>query len=249
MKSISRHIMAAITAAAAIISVAQPAAADVSPNWPTSCQSKAILQNGKWQFVLNFDTATAVSCIASKTSNGTLTFSQQQCDVVGAVDVAGGTATFNGGYIRCALNPPGAGVGSFGQFTVFARADVQSFGSAVNDNPVVVHPNVSLYLPRENLSPYIDMSSSFNGVLRNTKSVATTAVMHSYLAEYLCPSSCQRYHLVDGSARQSFVEANKVAFDKNANAIYIGFDPATGKLFKGKIDLIVVDPQGRDNCC
>jgi len=54
---------------------------------------------------------------------------------------------------------------------------------------------------------------------------------------------------VDGSAKQSFVEANKVTFDKNANAIYIGFDPATGKLLKGKIDLIVVDPQGRDNCC
>ena len=168
---------------------------------------------------------------------------------VGAVSVAGGVAVFNGGYLRCAINPPGSGKANYDQFTVFARADIQAFGSAINDHPVVVHPNAQLYLPRANLSPYIGMTSGFNGRLRNTPVVRTTATMHIYLAQYLCPSSCPRMHIVDNSTQQTFDETSKVGFSTNAHVVYIGFDPATGKLFKGSMDLIVIDPQGLNDCC
>ena len=250
MKKTTRQLLASAIAMTTMLTVAQPAAADINPNWPAACQSTAMLANGKWQFVLNFNGSQPTSCLVSKTITGVPSFVVRTCAQIGAIGYAGGVATFNGGHLRCAFNPPGAGTTKYDEFTVFARAEAQSYGVAINDNPIIVHPNAQLFLPRAASTSLTGMTTAFNGVQRNTMYASPTASgMHSFRGDFACTPACNRTHFADNLEKQTFAENAMLSFKLGAHAIHIGFDPATGKTFKGQVDLIVIDPQVRNDCC
>ncbi|MCW1971010.1 MAG: hypothetical protein KIH69_023115 [Anaerolineae bacterium] len=214
-----------------------------------------------WRFVMNFNHGTPTGCMISPAISylGRTSYTRTivPCEVVGDVAISGGTAKFNGGYIRCDnFNPPGAGVKEMSYFDMHVWAKNIGNQSSSNVNPVFYHPNVSLSVPkvtnrwgttllglttRRGNSDYTtsprSISASGNGWYWFASQHFDTGLAHTL--------GNASYPLLPPG-----VNPPPFSLNHDPQTIYIGYQPGhTPLTFYGEMDEITVDPQYGGDCC
>ncbi len=247
----TRRTLFAVASATVLLSVVvnpAPAQADPNASWPIACRSDQVIENGKWQWIVNFDNGVASSCLVQKSLNGQASFSQSRCATIGNVPITGGRATFDGvGYLRCKMNPPGNGNANLPEFDMMASAQVTGIAFASTGNPIFVHPNAKLFLPQPSNTSGVQISSVMNGVTRTGFAGMPGLGMTNYRASF---AQGTRNHSVNYVLASQWSDvAGSVGLNVNAKDVFIGYDPVSGNKFSGVLDFVWVDPQTRTDCC
>ena len=213
-----------------------------------------------WRFVINFNTTAPTGCMISPvTILGKTTYIRSivPCEVVGNVAISGGSAKFNGGYIRCDnFNPPGSGVKEMSYFDMHAWVKNVGTQSSANNNPVFYHPDVSLHIPK---TTGIGGVTLFGLTTRRAASDRTTS------PRVVSPSSngwywfaSQRFdtglaHTLGNVSYPLIPPGGTISpfsLNHDPQTIYIGHEPGrTGSTFYGEMDEVTVDPQYGGDCC
>lgn len=215
-----------------------------------------------WRFVMNFNHGTPTGCMIAPTLSylGRTSYTRTivPCEVVGDVVISGGTAKFNGGYIRCDnFNPPGTGVKEMSYFDMHVWAKNVGNQSANNVNPVFYHPNVSMSVPK---------ATGFGGVplfglttRRGSNSYTTSPRSVSSMGSGWYWFASQHFgdmfaHTL-GSASYPMLAPSLAglppfSLNHDPQTVYIGYQPGhTPLIFYGEMDEITVDPQYGGDCC
>lgn len=269
-KQIAPKIMVASVFVAAMSGAVQVnrAAAATSLADPITPQEKEVIcgtqipqyESQGWRFVMNFNNNQAVGCMVSPVISYLGTAYAQSivpCQVVGDVVISGGSAKFNGGYIRCDnFNPPGEGIKNVTYFDMHVWAKNIGYQSASNNNPVFYHPNVSLHIPTamHPIGKKMYGLTTRRGVtgLLNTAPKIVAPFQNGW---YWFASQRFEAGLVHTLGNVSIspiagLASAPFSFNHNPQTIYIGYEPGhTPTVFYGEIDEITVDPQYGGDCC
>lgn len=213
-----------------------------------------------WRFVMNFEDGSATGCMISPFKLfGQTTYIKTivPCQVVGNVTISGGSAKFNGGYIRCdKFDPPGSGMKSPSYFDMHLWAKNVGNQSSSNVNPVFYHPNASMSATKSTgvggLSNLFGLNTRHGDHEHKTSPRSVSPIKDGW---YWFAS--QRFNTgiahTLGSASYPLITPGGLpafTFDHDPQTIYIGYEPGRpGTIFYGEMDEITVDPQYGGDCC
>jgi len=182
------------------------------------------------------------------------------CLVSGPVVLGSGVADFNGGFIKCTLPDfaqaaNGLILQTWGpgfeldladvcecQPTETRRVEASLLPTGQGSNPLFHHPNLSFAVPGEGgfFANYLNASGQ-----SSTSATAKIAGMTAVATDHLCDggSGCKFVHYRNGQVLgvdyQSFASP---AMYTGKTAVYLGYDPVGGAIYRGKMGSLHVDP-------
>ncbi|MCW1971011.1 MAG: hypothetical protein KIH69_023120 [Anaerolineae bacterium] len=213
-----------------------------------------------WRFVMNFEDGTATGCMLSPFKLlGQTTYIKTivPCQVVGNVTISGGSAKFNGGYIRCDnFDPPGSGAKAPVYFDMHVWAKNVGNQSSSNVNPVFYHPDASMSVPKSTglggLTNLFGLNTQHSDHEHKTTPRSISPIRDGWYWFASQRFSTGIAHTLGNVSYPLITPGGLPAFtfDHNPQTIYIGYAPGRpGTLFYGEMDEITVDPQYGGDCC
>ncbi len=194
------------------------------------------------------------------------------CQRVGNVSVAGGSATFAGGYLTCTLDVKSALRATFSQCNELVKgctmniADVEKYRSfrmmtsitspAVGSMPVFAHEDAKYEITSSYVSPsttnaQIAATITPLGWVQSSPLPMSLAVVQAYESRYLCAplGGCAMAFEIAGSL-EGVPQGNEyVEFSTPSSTIYIGYNPATNATIPAGTQMshLFIDPPNFGN--
>jgi hypothetical protein len=189
------------------------------------------------------------------------------CQRVGNVSLAGGTATFNGGYLTCNLDVKQALEATFAKCAAgfpgctMTIEDVEKYRSfrmlsqitsvAAGSAPIFYHEDATYAISLNGTTAQVAADLAPLGTVQSSAVATFLPVSQSYGSNYLCAplGGCTMGFAIGGS-NEGLPQANdSVEFSTPSSTIYIGYNPATGITIPAgtQITHLFIDPPNLGN--
>lgn len=186
------------------------------------------------------------------------------CATVGNVSYKDGNAIFGGqSYLSCPLAPnPNAAPDAYADYATFWIYASASLDAGYRLNPIFHHEDASMAVrtlrtpstvstPRAQLEWSLSQSDNTTHSATSTpfalKSTNDLMIMASCPLEQedMCPNEASFMHTpyINGAPEPGYTMSTSVRFGTNQSTIYIGHTPGTSDYLRGKLGILIVDPQ------
>lgn len=251
----SRRIVLGLAAAlAAVCAPVAPARAISANPVPAECRDDAGIalvpeQSPGWLFLVNFNVVTPQGavrgCMVTSDAAGEVRRHAFDCQVIGAVPIAGGAATLSSqGHVSCPFDIKGGdGIATYDNFWMRARLGTSSAASPAAMS-LFAHPSVSLAGSRD--ATTVRMSSTLNDWPMHTERRNVWGAPVLALHAQRIPAAVAQHYMGDALVN-SAPRLQPVLFSTAPVFVTIGQAGPAATAALAVLHELVVDPGGR--CC